>query len=120
MQEGRRLVRIRELVFQLRISRLEPLHLLDDAFDRTACLDSSQQLSEFAFDPRKLVSHGSEARSTLNPQQVHLAGKLIAEFPEQLRLHQVRPQAAPHREVSNASRRIFSRSIEASRWLSVE
>ncbi|WP_346658721.1 hypothetical protein [Bradyrhizobium sp. 143] len=82
MQEGRRLFRIRKLILQLGLSGLEPLHILNDGFDRTASLDSSQQLSEFALDARKLVSHCCEASSTLNPQPVHLAGELVAEFLE--------------------------------------
>ncbi|MGY3622300.1 recombinase family protein [Bradyrhizobium sp. USDA 10063] len=84
MQERRRLFRVCELPPLLRCSGREPLHVLDDGFDRPAGFDGSQQLSKFTLDARKLVLHRREVCASLHPQPVHLAGVVRRIFADYL------------------------------------
>jgi hypothetical protein len=55
------------------------------------------ELVEFAVDARDFGSHRGQIGSPRHSQAIYLAGEFVAEFLEQLELHQMSAQAVQHR-----------------------
>ncbi|WP_400768679.1 hypothetical protein [Methylosinus sporium] len=99
MQERGRLLSFGESLLEFFLPVLQFLHLPHHALRRVEVVgreDQLDELVEFAIDARDFGSLRGQVGSTLHSQTVHLAGELVAEFLEQLWLHQMGAQAIEH------------------------
>ncbi|WP_347337582.1 hypothetical protein [Bradyrhizobium sacchari] len=94
VEEGRRLLRVREYVDQLGLACFQSADLVLQFRSRHTFKDGLNRFIELALSPLELASLRLDIGPALDPQPIHLTGKFLAEFLEQFGFHEMRAEAA--------------------------